>query len=644
MPENTQQFAQNIAQTLIGDEAAHPAQPLIQMQGIRKSYYIGQPNELEILNGIDLTVYPGEFVAIVGESGSGKSTLMNIIGVLDKPTAGEYVLDGVNIHDADDNDLAAIRNRKIGFVFQTYNLIGRQSALKNVELPMLYAGVPAGERTRRAKEWLDRVGMAERMKHQPNELSGGQKQRVAIARAMVNEPALILADEPTGALDSQTSRVVMNLFHELHEKYHKTIVLITHNPELAEECQRVLTLRDGLIVGGNSMTGSVMDSMSGMGASNISVTVTQKSSSSTSGTSQGVRLRRFMDSQPSDSDLITQDMMDDFMATFPTQVDHIELSQQVGDGTIAKYGDPTTTIKTSVSGANAATLENLGADSQILYGRWLDDEKDAGRKVACVSEKFVEQAVGGTAQEAIGKAVTLTINKNLYTFYIQGVYKYTEDNYSSMFGGSDDDSIQTNFYIPLDVAKSIVGAGAGYQSITVVANGGSVNVTTFVDTVGDFFASYYTRNDSWTASASSLASLLDSMSEMMSTISLGISAIAALSLLVGGIGVMNIMMVSVTERTREIGTRKALGAPASAIRMQFITESVILCLIGGAIGIVLGLGLGAALSKAVGYTARPSLAAIVIAVGFSMAIGVFFGYYPANKAAKLDPIEALRYE
>ena len=255
MPEKTQQFAQNIARSLIGEEAAPPAQPLIQMQGIRKSYYIGQPKELEILHGIDLTVYPGEFVAIVGESGSGKSTLMNIIGVLDKPTAGEYVLDGVNIHDADDNDLAAIRNRKIGFVFQTYNLIGRQSALKNVELPMLYAGVPAGERTRRAKEWLERVGMGERMRHQPNELSGGQKQRVAIARAMVNEPALILADEPTGALDSQTSRVVMDLFHELHEKYHKTIVLITHNPELAEECQRVLTLRDGLIVGERKGTG-----------------------------------------------------------------------------------------------------------------------------------------------------------------------------------------------------------------------------------------------------------------------------------------------------------------------------------------------------------------------------------------------------
>ena len=254
---DTEAFAKQIAANLLTqNDAPQPVspvpetkKPLIEMHGIRKSYYIGKPNELEILHGIDLTVYPGEFVAIVGESGSGKSTLMNIIGVLDKPTSGEYTLDGVNIHDAKDNQLADIRNRKIGFVFQTYNLIGRQSALKNVDLPMLYAGVPGGERTRRAKEWLERVGMGERMKHQPNELSGGQKQRVAIARAMVNEPALILADEPTGALDSQTSRTVMDLFHEMHNTYHKTIVLITHNPELADECERVLTLRDGLIVG-----------------------------------------------------------------------------------------------------------------------------------------------------------------------------------------------------------------------------------------------------------------------------------------------------------------------------------------------------------------------------------------------------------
>ena len=227
---------------------------LIELKNLCKSYWVGEM-KLDILKHISLTIEAGEFVAIMGPSGCGKSTLLNILGLLDNPTSGEYYLDGTSVRTMGKNARATLRNRKIGFVFQTYNLIGRQSALKNVELPMLYAGVPAGERTRRAKEWLERVGMGERMRHQPNELSGGQKQRVAIARAMVNEPALILADEPTGALDSQTSRVVMDLFHEMHEKYHKTIVLITHNPELAEECQRVLTLRDGLIVGERKGTG-----------------------------------------------------------------------------------------------------------------------------------------------------------------------------------------------------------------------------------------------------------------------------------------------------------------------------------------------------------------------------------------------------
>ena len=245
--QNTEQFAQTIAQSLLGAEADHPARPLIAMRGIRKSYYIGQPNELEILHGIDLTVYPGEFVAIVGESGSGKSTLMNIIGVLDKPTAGEYVLDGVNIHEADDNDLAAIRNRKIGFVFQTYNLIGRQSALKNVELPMLYAGVPGGERTRRAKEWLERVGMGERMKHQPNELSGGQKQRVAIARALAMQPEVLLFDEPTSALDPQMVGEVLAVMRQL-AKEGLTMLVVTHEMAFARDVStHVVYMADGVI-------------------------------------------------------------------------------------------------------------------------------------------------------------------------------------------------------------------------------------------------------------------------------------------------------------------------------------------------------------------------------------------------------------
>ena len=228
-------------------EAAE-APPVIQMNGIIKRYYEGKENELEILHGIDLTVRQGDFVAIVGESGSGKSTLMNIIGALDKPTSGTYLLDGTNVQAMPDSQLSVIRNKKIGFVFQNFNLIGRTSALKNVELPMLYAHVPPRQRTQRAKELLAAVGMAERADHQPNELSGGQKQRVAIARAMANDPSLLLADEPTGALDSATSRTVMDIFHRLNRQQGKTIVLITHSQQLAEECPRILTLIDGRIV------------------------------------------------------------------------------------------------------------------------------------------------------------------------------------------------------------------------------------------------------------------------------------------------------------------------------------------------------------------------------------------------------------
>lgn len=222
---------------------------VIDMKGIRKSYYIGTENELEVLKGIDITVYEGEFVAIVGASGSGKSTLMNIIGSLDRPTSGSYILEDVDITAAKDNQLSNIRNQKIGFVFQTYNLISKTNAIKNVEMPMLYGGVPGKQRIERAKELLKIVGMGDRMKHLPEELSGGQKQRVAIARAMANNPAIILADEPTGALDSETGRMVMDLFHKLHKEQGKTIILITHSPELAEETERIITIKDGMITG-----------------------------------------------------------------------------------------------------------------------------------------------------------------------------------------------------------------------------------------------------------------------------------------------------------------------------------------------------------------------------------------------------------
>lgn len=221
---------------------------IIEMNKITKSFFIGKENQLDILKDIDINVQKGEFIAIVGSSGSGKSTLMNIIGVLDRQTSGQYVLDEIDVSKVSDNKLAEIRNKKIGFVFQTSNLIARTNSIQNVELPMLYYGMDRRTRINRAKELLELVGMGDRLTHLPSELSGGQKQRVAIARALANDPDIILADEPTGALDSETGRIVMNLFHKIHEKQGKTIVLITHDNNLASETQRILTIKDGKII------------------------------------------------------------------------------------------------------------------------------------------------------------------------------------------------------------------------------------------------------------------------------------------------------------------------------------------------------------------------------------------------------------
>jgi putative ABC transport system ATP-binding protein len=229
---------------------------LICLRNIVKKYYIGSENELEVLHGIDLDIREGEFTSIVGESGSGKSTLMNIIGLLDRPTEGTYEMKGIDVDGLSDDELSDVRNRQIGFVFQTYNLIPRMSALANVEVPMLYARIPRKEREEKAQHLLEMVGMQDRMMHRPDELSGGQKQRVAIARAIANNPSLLLADEPTGALDSKTGQRIMDIFHRLHEEQHKTILLITHSQPLAEETERILTLKDGQIVGERVGSGS----------------------------------------------------------------------------------------------------------------------------------------------------------------------------------------------------------------------------------------------------------------------------------------------------------------------------------------------------------------------------------------------------
>ena len=411
---------------------------------------------------------------------------------------------------------------------------------------------------------------------------------------------------------------------------------------------RALLTMLGIIIGigsviaivtvGESLTGSITDSMSGLGANNLTVALTQKSTDS--GFDQGsVAVRMFGPSAPTAEDLITNEMIEEYRDTFGDQVAAVELTQSMGTGTVT-------------SGSDSATLNLLGVngeyftaeDVDVQYGRAPQDS-DGERQVALVSDRFLKDAFGGSISpiNAIGQKFQLKANGSLYDFYIIGVYHYDEEEDGSISLTSSSDEVTTTLYMPLQTAKKLAKADAGYQSLTVVG-AGDVDQDQFMADTKSFFASFYTRNQSYTVDVSSLASLLETMTSMLGTVQTAISAIAAISLLVGGIGVMNIMLVSITERTQEIGIRKALGAPASAIRSQFIVEAVIICLIGGLLGVALGVGLGALGAHLMGYSARASVSAIVLAVGFSMAIGLFFGYYPANKAAKMNPIDALRYE
>ena len=411
---------------------------------------------------------------------------------------------------------------------------------------------------------------------------------------------------------------------------------------------RALLTMLGIIIGigsviaivtvGESLTGSITDSMSGLGANNLTVALTQKSTDS--GFDQGsVAVRMFGPSAPAAEDLITNEMIEEYRDTFGDQVAAVELTQNMGTGTVT-------------SGSDSATLNLLGVngeyftteDVDVQYGRAPQDS-DGERQVALVSDRFLKDAFGGSISpiNAIGQKFQLKANGSLYDFYVIGVYHYDEEEDGSISLTGSSDEVTTTLYMPLQTAKKLAKADAGYQSLTVVG-AGDVDQDQFMADTKSFFASFYTRNQSYTVDVSSLASLLETMTSMLGTVQTAISAIAAISLLVGGIGVMNIMLVSITERTQEIGIRKALGAPASAIRSQFIVEAIIICLIGGLLGVALGVGLGALGAHLMGYSARASVSAIVLAVGFSMAIGLFFGYYPANKAAKMNPIDALRYE
>ena len=387
----------------------------------------------------------------------------------------------------------------------------------------------------------------------------------------------------------------------------------------------------GILTVGNGMTGSITGYMSGLGVSNITVSLRK-----TDNDNMPPMMSMFAGVDPDDDDLITDEMLEALRTRFGEYVTGISLSESAGSG---KAKDGRLYANVSLTGVNVEYMDVNSVD--LLAGRWIRTEDIDGRRNVCiVSDKLVNNMFGGDISAAPGSEIRIDLGGDIQIFRIIGVYEYDASTRMSMVSEKD---VSTSLYLPISSAKHISGSADGYSSLTVQASA-DTDSAVMAEDVQTFLNRFYKNNDDYEITAMAMSSLVDSMSSIMNTLSIAISVIAGISLLVGGIGVMNIMLVSVTERTREIGTRKALGATNNDIRIQFVVESIIVCLIGGIIGILLGTSLGYVGSTLLGEPSFPTVGYIALAVGFSIAIGVFFGYYPANKAAKLDPIEALRYE
>lgn len=640
-------------------------QPLIKLTGVTKTFQSGEL-ATRVLHGIDLEIYPGEFVAIMGQSGSGKSTLMNILGCLDQPSAGEYYFSGKNVSVFDADELAQLRREAFGFVFQSYNLLAGATACENVEMPATYSGMPPEERRARASELLSSLGLFARLDHRPNQLSGGQQQRVSIARALMNGGQIILADEPTGALDSNSGKEVMKLLKNLSEQGH-TIILITHDANVANHAQRLIETRDGLIVadpGPSKVTPRAIENQKIHGEPNFSTELLEGAKTAFRSLRSNIfrTILTLLGIVIGVGSVITMLAIGD--GAKKAVVDSI--SAMGSNLLVVRAGGPDqrraweiqTLIPADVVEINklpnvAAALPELTGSYTLRYGS-VDVSTDvnatgykfpivrkwdvaAGTFFTEVDEKnYATVAVLGKTvvrklfaeEDPLGKYIIV----NNVLFQVVGVMA---ERGADPSGQDQDDKI----IVPYTTGSLRIIGRKYLRNITI-----SVGDEQYMDDVQASVSSLLSeRHGTEDFTIRNMASLIDTLSATQNTMTILLGSIAAISLLVGGIGVMNIMLVSVTERTREIGVRMATGARQRNIMQQFLIEALTVSALGGIIGVVLGL-LAAALVGRFGMPIDYSLGPVVLAFSCAFLTGLIFGFLPARKAARLNPVVALASE
>jgi macrolide transport system ATP-binding/permease protein len=652
----------------VNDTVRRMISPVIDLRRITKTYDSGGL-ATTVLRGISLTIHDGEFVALMGQSGSGKTTLMNLIGCLDRASSGTYLFEGHDVSSLDADELAALRRHSFGFIFQRYNLIGTETATENVEIPAIYAGLPGRERLSRARALLTRLGLADRLEYRPNQLSGGQQQRVSIARALMNGGRVILADEPTGALDSASGAEVLAQLKELHRAGH-TVILVTHEQSIAATADRVIQLKDGCVIADSGtvargrpafIAGGIHAERSNrwlpdlVEAAKMALRALRSNMFRTALTLLGIIIgvgavvtmlalgdgsKRVVLSriEAMGTDLLVVRpggqkvrSRDEWISLVPPDAAAIAELPEVLHS-VPEYGSSVTLRYGSIDYMTfgIGTTENYAAARNwpAARGAFFSEADFQRYAPAAVLGRTVADNLFPSEVDPIGQYVLI----NNISFQVVGVLAAKGANVS---GGDLDD----NVFMPLTTANMRLWARRHLRAITVQV----ADQKQMAAAERAIHALLLARHGKEDFQIRNMASLLETHTETQNMLTLLLGSIAAISLLVGGIGVMNIMLVSVTERVREIGVRMATGAQMTHILLQFLTEALVVCALGGLIGVACGL-VAAWVAGQMGSPVEYSLTPILLAFGSAFAIGMLFGYLPARRAARLDPEVALAAE